>query len=392
MKPVLTIFIDGLKPESLPHMPFLNSLPHQRRLETILGYSITCHASMYTGVYPNKHKLWFLWQYSPATSPFRWLKKLPFLYPFNIIPAWLFLRKITLRYSKLTSYWKIPRILNLPLRYWPNIDVAEKKYWDEDGYVEGYPTIFEKLREHGVPYEIVGMVPGTIHTSRIIAEHAFDEIKPWTYLFVGDLDAISHHHGQDAPEVIEKLKELDAILERCYRDFEARVGDFDCFVFSDHGHARLNEKIDLYQVFREAGDNLNRYMHLMDANVARFWFRNEKERARVEKILSTLENGYVLSPEKMAHYHMDMPDTRYGELLYYLDLGSAFSRTIFGYGFRQQSIHGYVPDHPEVDGVFVSNRPIAGNGKVRLVDILPSLLSQFGLPIPGHVDGKSIWE
>jgi hypothetical protein len=292
----------------------------------------------------------------------------------------------------LTSYWKIPRILNLPIRYWPNINVSEKKYWDETGYVEGAPTIFEYLRENNIPYDIVGMVRGTIHTSEIIAEHTFDEIKPWTYLFVGDLDAISHHHGQDAPEVIEKMKEIDAILERCYRDFEKKVGDFDCFVFSDHGHVRLKEKVDLYKVFRESGDNLNKYMHLIDANFARFWFRNEDEKKRVIKILDTIQNGYIMSQEEMERYYVDMPDTRFGELLYYLDSGSAFARTVFGYGFRQQSIHGYVPETPGIDGIFVSNRPILGDEKVRLVDILPSMLTMFNLPIPDHIDGKNIWE
>ena len=72
---VLTVFIDGLKPESVEeYMPFLNTFG-KRRVETDLGYSVTCHATMYSGVYPNKHLRWFLWKYSPETSPFKWIRR-----------------------------------------------------------------------------------------------------------------------------------------------------------------------------------------------------------------------------------------------------------------------------------------------------------------------------
>lgn len=392
MKPVLSIFFDGLKPESLVHMPFLASLPYQRRLETILGYSVTCHASMYTGVYPDKHKLWFLWQHGPQTSPFRWLARLPLLNRLDMIPTWIVAHRLTARRSHLTAYWGIPRLYNLPMRYWPNIDVSEKRYWDEDNYLPGNPTIFELLRSHAIPYEVVGMERGVAETSKLVAEHTFGQIQPWTYLFIGDVDAMTHHFTQQAPEVIERLKVFDQTIERIYKEIQRKVGDVDVFVWSDHGHVALNEKIDLYALFRQAGDNLNRYMHMVDINFARFWFRSAEERRRVEKVLARIQNGFIMSPEDMQRWHVQMPDTRYGELIYYLDAGSAFSRTIFGFGLRQKSIHGYLPSHLGCDGIFSSNRPIADDvEKVRLVDILPSLLSMYNLPIPPHVDGRVIW-
>ena len=75
MKHLLTVFIDGLKPESLEHMPFVNSLSSKRRIRTELGYSSTCYASMFSGVHPNKHLRWFFWKYSPETSPCKWVRK-----------------------------------------------------------------------------------------------------------------------------------------------------------------------------------------------------------------------------------------------------------------------------------------------------------------------------
>lgn len=392
MKPVISVFFDGLKPESLRYMPFLNSIPHQRRLETILGYSITCHASMYTGVYPDRHKLWFLWQYSEQTSPFKWLKKIPLKFLGDNIPGWMIAHKIAARRTHLTAYWGIPRLFNLPLHYWPNIDVAEKKYWDEDGYIDGCPTIFERLRQHKVPYEVVGMVPNVVSTSRIVAEHQFTQIQPWIYLFIGDVDAITHHFTQCSPEVIAKLREYDAIVENACQKVKEIAGDYELMVWSDHGHVVLNEKLDIYDIFRKAGDNLNNYMHLIDINFARFWFNNDLQRIQVEKILSTIPNGHILDEAEMRHEHVFVGDNRFGDLIFYLDSGSAFSRTIFGFGLRQKSIHGYLPHHPGIDGIFLSTRKIdADIEKVRLVDIQPSLMDMIGLPVPSGLDGKVIW-
>ncbi len=83
-RPLLTIFIDGLHPDSLAQMPFLESLPHQRRIHTELGYSITCHATMYSGVRPDRHLLWFVWQRTEQGSPFKWLRPLRWLPAENI--------------------------------------------------------------------------------------------------------------------------------------------------------------------------------------------------------------------------------------------------------------------------------------------------------------------
>lgn len=390
MVPLLTVFIDGLRPESLPHMPFLSSLAHRRRMRTILGYSIACHASMYSGVYPNKHRMWFVWQRAPASSPFRWLDGRRWLQRVDCLPLRLLLHALTARREKRTSFWGLPRIANLPLCYWPCIDVSEKRYWDEPGYLDGYPTIFDLLRAGGVRYEAVGLAKGSPGVAGMLAQPVRPEAQPWTYLFLGELDALSHLHTAEGPEVLRWLRLADRAVERHCRALEAAAGKVDIVAFSDHGHVPVREKVNPYTIFRAAGDDLNRYMHLVDANFARFWFRDEGERERVAKVLAELEQGWALSAADMRRYHVDMPDDRFGELIFYLDQGSVFSRTTFGFARRQRSAHGYLPEHRESDGVLVSNLPLRP-GHVQLVDILPSLAARLGIPIPPHVDGRAVW-
>ena len=388
MKPVLTVFMDGLRPDSLNYMPFLNSFPVKKRLRTILGYSITCHASMYTGVYPNKHLLWFTWLYNPQTSPFKFVKPFKNLSVLNLLPFKIALVKLANLRANNTSYFGIPYIVSLPVKFWPYIDVAEKKLWNEPGYLQTYPTIFDILRKENLDFEIIGMDKSVRDESVIIDRYKFKEVKPWMYLFMGDVDHFSHQYGQHSQEGIKRLRALDKLLERKLREYEKIAGDFHFILFSDHGHIMVRNRIDPYEFFEKRGVKLQNFLHVVDANFIRFWFHEEKPTVveRIKTILGELP-GYILSEDLMVKYKVNMPDNRYGDLIFYLDAPNVFSRTMWGYSRRKISNHGYSPDLPESDGVFVSNFLVAERNYVELVDILPLHLKLLKLEIPSYIDG-----
>jgi hypothetical protein len=392
MKPVLTFFFDALKPESLKHMPFLNSFAHKRRIRTELGYSVTCHPSMYSGVHPDKHLQWFVWKYAPSTSPFGWARIFKYLGLVDNLGSRYFLHKYTRQFRpKNTSWFGIPLLVNLPLRYWPYFDVVEDRSWDEPGYLKEYPTIFDILRSCDVGFEVVGMVNGAGDEFAQIGQHQFKDICPWTYFFLGSVDSYSHHYGQGSPETIERMQRLDQLVESRYAEYSKRVKDFDLVVFSDHGHIDVERKVDIHAHFRANGHDLHQFLNLVEANYARFWFRTDKERAIVERILSSLEGGFILTDELLQRYHVTMPDNRYGDLVFYLDRPAIFSKTIWGFGWKQKSMHGYLPDYADSDGVFVSQRPLVDGTHIELTDILPTILSSLGQRVPEYVDGRALW-
>lgn len=400
MKPVLTVFIDGLKPESIEYMPFLDTFDTKRRIRTELGYSITCHTSMYTGVYPNKHLRWFIWKYSPDTSPFAWIKryKIDYLSKKNIYFKYMCYRITGFLNRDNTAYFGIPFLWDVPVDQWHHFDVIEKKFWNEPNFLENYPTIFEILNANNIQYEIVGMVHGRMdESSKIIEHHTFNGIKPWTYLFVGDVDPLSHGYGQDSTQMQERLKKIDDILEKKYRIFEKQFDDFRFMLFSDHGHIKVNDEIDLHSFFRSRGKSLNNYIHFIDANYARFWFKNEKEKKEVSKILSGMDDkGFILTEEHFKKYNINMPDNRYGDLIFYLDTPYVFDHGKLVVMGKQRnvpsvSMHGYLPDHSESDGVFISNRKIINKSHIRLEDITPTILEVFDIKKPEYMDGGVIW-
>lgn len=392
MRPVLTFFFDALKPSSLHHMPFLNSLPHQRRMRTELGYSVTCHPSMYSGVHPDKHLQWFVWKYDPETSPFGWARVFKYLGLLDNLPARYFLKKYTRLFREPnTSWFGVPLLVNLPLRYWPYFTVTEDRAWDEPAYLKEYPTAFDVLRGHNVKFEVIGMKKGAGDEFAQIARHTLGEIQPWTYFFFASLDSYSHKYGQHSPETVARMGELDRLARAQYDAYRRRVPDFDVFVFSDHGHTMIQKRVDIHGHFRRYSHNLHEFLNLIEANYARFWFRNDEEREIVEHILSTIEGGFVLTEEHYQRYHLEMPDNRFGDLIFYLDAPAVFSKTIWGFSRTQNSMHGYLPEYPDSDGVFLSNRRLTEASHVELVDILPTLLASLDLPVPDYVDGRVLW-
>jgi predicted AlkP superfamily pyrophosphatase or phosphodiesterase len=392
MKPVLTFFFDALKPESLEHMPFLNSFAVKRRMRSELGHSVTCHPSMYSGVHPDKHLQWFVWKYDPITSPFKWARIFKYLGFLDNLGSRYFLHKYTRQFrGKNTAWFGVPLLVNLPLRYWSYFNVVEDRAWNEPGYLSEYPTVFDILRGYKVGFEVSGMSKNGGDEFEQIGSHQFKEIQPWTYFFLGSIDSYSHHYGQDAPETIARLKRLDQLVESKYQAYSRLVSDFDVFVFSDHGHIRIEKLVDIHAVFRKHGYNLHQFINLIESNYARFWFRTDKERAIVERILSTIPEGFILTDKHYCTYHLEMPDNRYGDLVFYLDVPSLFSKTIWGFSRKQRSMHGYLPEHAGSDGVFLSRRPVVNGSHVELVDILPTILTSLNLPIPKYVDGKVLW-
>jgi len=390
---LLTAFIDGLKPESIKNMPFVSTLERKNRITSELGYSNPAHASMYSGVHPNKHLFWFIWQYSPNTSPFKIIKALKVdKLPHNLYSKYLCYKYAQLQDHRVTSFYGIPFIHWMPIEKWHYFDVSEKKFWTEQKYIDHYPTIFEELRQCKVDYETIGLVKHDAkNSSNIIDKYNGDIIKKWTYLFFGDIDPLSHKFGQTAPETQDRLRKIDSIIEKYYKKFESTIGEFRFMLFSDHGHIPVTNSIDINKVFREGGGVLSDYIYFIDSNFVRFWPKNESEKKRINSIMSSLDDiGFLMSDQDLVKYHVNMPDNRYGDIIYYLDVPNVFHRgTVKSI---DASAHGYLPEHPDSDGVLITNTKEVQSREVKLVDIFPSILDNFDLKIPDYVDGKSIWK
>ena len=389
--PVLAVFLDGLGADAIDRMPFLAGLASVRRLRTELGYSITCHASMYTGLRPDRHGLWFVWQRDERRSPFRWLRPLKSLDVVDNLALHVVATKVTRRFVRTTSWFGIPYPVHIPWRYLPQLDVAERRLWSEPGYLETSPTMFDRMRQVQVPFDIVGMAPRGELTG-LAAVEAWQPLgasPALTYLFAGEIDHASHAFGQRSPEVTALLGRVDRLIEHHFGALRSRSPNAELVVWSDHGHHDV-EGLDPLRLLRDRGIRIDRYLHVIDTNFIRLWIDSEHERRVMTERLNQLGIGRVLTEDELRYNRVLMPDDRYGNLIFYLELPHAFTRTIWGFGRRLASAHGYLPDHSASDGVFASSRAGARES-MHVVDIAPTVLEMLGVAPGLDLDGRSAW-
>ncbi|WP_185967955.1 alkaline phosphatase family protein [Thalassotalea sp. PS06] len=392
-KQLLLIFLDGLKPESLSEMPFLNSFRTKGRIKGEYGYSIACHGSMYSGVHTKDHGLWFVWFKNKFGGPFSIFNSFNNRFFSSFLIYKLLIHKLVSmtvgRFN--TSFFGIPRFVHVNNKMISMLDVIEKRNYDEPDYLTLVPSLFDYFRKNTVSYTVVGMDKSFKEESEILnrfSEHRKEDV---TYWFLGDVDHFSHKYTQESSEAKRKLRALDALLKNKYEELVSTVGSVDLIVWSDHGHITVKERVDLYSVFKQENLSLTRYDHVIDGTFARFWVKSKEEEQEILSVFNKHLAGLfeVLDEQKLKDHNLYQTDEKYGNLIIALLPGSIFTKTIWGWSKGNNSMHGYNPNYPECDGVIISNLNLDLDN-CRLVDITPTVLNYVGIKVPGFMDGKSL--
>lgn len=387
---VLLYFMDGVKYDMMKqHMPFLASL-ESKPLISEFGYSCACHATMYTSRYIEEHKTWFIWKRGDR-SPYRWLNCIPGLKHINFLPLKLVLGKLTRKFSANTSYSGVSSLVNLPLKYWPLFQPCDDVMWDDPEWKKDIPNLFTVLDGHGIKKRVVALHRGTRADDAFREEASVDyKNDDFVYYFIGYTDNMMHAHGEFGVPAQEYLTKVDGFIRQTYEKAKKERGDITLIAFSDHGHIDLREPyVDINDHFKAAKLNVNDYIHLIESNYARFWFRNDLEREEVTTVVEKMQSagmGFVLDQAYREKYHLNVNPKEHGELIFYLAAPSEFTKTIWGFGHSVRSGHGFEPTLPKHHGFFCSNKPLAQEREFAyLTDILPTAMAQTGISAEGYV-------
>lgn len=389
----LLFFMDGLRYDLMSKdMPFISSL-NTRPLESDFGYSCACHASMYTSRYIEDHNTWCVWK-KGDNSPYKFIDYIPGLKYLNFIPVKMVLSRVARLFSKNDSFSGIPMLVNLPLKYWSMFETCENKFWNDDEYMKGKNTLFKILKNSGFNYEIVGLnKKGDVFEAAPQISMSENDV---VYYFIGQVDGIMHSKGAVHEETHKYLKMVDNFVKREYEKALEVSKEVSVICWSDHGHIDVDKKIDINEYFRPHNKNVNKYIHLIESTFARFWFRNEREKEEVSTVLHEMEKlglGFIFTEETYKRWHMRFNSNEHGEMIFHLNAPNSFTNTIWGFGHRYVSMHGYYPELSEHKGIFASNKAIKDEVKlVTLVDILPTIIHDLGLEESSEFVGRNILE
>ena len=387
---VLLYFMDGVKYDMMKqYMPFLSSI-NSIPLQSDFGYSCACHATMYTSRYIEEHGTWFIWKRG-ENSPYKWINYVPGLKCINFLPLKLILGKITRKLSYNTSYSGVSCLVNLPLKYWSLFEPCDDVMWDDPNWKNEIPNLFSLMKLNNKRHHVVALHKRTQADDIFKEEKAVDyKNDEFVYYFIGYTDNMMHSYGENGKEAQEYLTKVDTFIKETYDKAKKYHDDVTVIAYSDHGHIDLNTPyIDINEYFKSEDLNVNNYIHLIESNYARFWFRNSKEKEQVDIVISKLIDegmGFVLDEKYREQYHLRVNPEEHGELIFYLQAPHEFTKTIWGFGHSVKSGHGFEPTLPKHYGIFCTNKKIKANRQFAyLTDVLPTVIKQLGMDCDGLI-------
>jgi predicted AlkP superfamily pyrophosphatase or phosphodiesterase len=358
--PPLQVFvlIDALGWKILEQYEFLSDiLPKRMPLRTVLGFSSGAIPSMLTGTMPAQHGHWNLYYYDPDGSPFRWMK------PFLFLPKRILRHRVTSKLLKelgrrvlglgpLFEVFVAPDLL-------PWFNWVEKKNIYARGGISGAPSIFDQLSDQGVRYKVYSYHHFKDSES---LRRAHDDIgsgaADFFFVYLSELDNVLHQGCEPCTLLEQRLQSYAGPLRTLFET--ARKGDpqMTFVIVSDHGMAPVRHRYDLVSEIERLPYSMPQdYLAVYDSTMARFWFFNDKARQEILTHLAGSVCGRILPDSELGELGILFPDRRFGESVFLLHPGWLFSKSDFnGKGWNPSGMHGYHPDDPHSDAVFLSNR------------------------------------
>ena len=355
----LFVFIDAFGWELLKRHPeFLaRELPHRSCLKSVLGYSSTCDPTILTGLMPQDHGHFSFFCHNPTESPFglcRWLRFLPK----SVTRRGRVRRMMSRLIKRLCGYTGYFQIYNMPFDRIQLFDYSEKRdIYEKGGINSGAPTIFDHLRENGVPFSLSDWRAGEeANLAALAREVDAGEIR-FAYLYLAAMDAVLHADGTSSPRVDAKIawydRELRALLERA----RGRYDEVRVFAFSDHGMTDIRETCDLMPRIEATSLRFGEdYAAVYDSTMARFWFLKEGAREKIEEALRGEPRGRILGPAELEEFQCRFPGDKYGQLFFLLEPGVLLCPSFMG-ETPLAGMHGYTPEDKDTDAMFASSVP-----------------------------------
>jgi hypothetical protein len=352
------VLVDALGWEILRGRPFLDDLLVERRwLTTILGYSSGAIPTLLSGMTPSEHGHWNLIYRDPERSPFRWTRPLARL-PRPLVENRVSRRALKMVARRVSGYRGYFSLYDYPVAHLAEFDLTEKRDIYQPGGLDR-PSIFDDMRQAGVPYECYTYHAHTdAQILDLAPERAARSEARVLFLYLSGLDHHLHFHVHEPDSVTATLAWYEAGLRRVWEAATRARADVRLFVFSDHGMTPIRWTYDLRRDVQALGLRVQTdYLPAYDSTMARFWVWNERARHALTGLLTDHPCGRLLGPAELQRLGVWFEDGRYYHLLFLMKPGMLLSPSDMG-TVRFAGMHGYHPSEPTADAVLLATAPV----------------------------------
>jgi len=379
--------------------PFIHRLAEEGlklQLRPILGYSDVIRATIFTGLYPDRHGYWMSYFYSPETSPFKFLRFLGFV---DYIPSDLIRRgfkyllssTIVKAVGKLKGYSNL-HLHNMPFRIICRFDMALRRPMKDPGAFSGCPTIFDVLREHGIKFTYLDS--SKLKRKLLNEIRRLDEDVRFVFVYLHYLDESAHWFGLESLKFNRSLRAVDNLVYEIVSMLKRKFSeDLTTVVFSDHGMTEEKSRVRLDWLTNRK-DFGRDFVLCLDATMIRIWYKQVDRRAELRRLILEAGSCRLLTEIEKKELGIEFKDRRYGDDIFLFDEGHIIFPNFYSY-IRPKAMHAYDPAHPSQHGIFIFNdrkqSVTASRRIIDLVDVAPSLLALLDLPIPTTCQGRLLW-
>jgi arylsulfatase A-like enzyme len=306
------------------------------------------------------------------------------------------------------------------------------RYADDPSWLQAEP-LWSLLARAGIPsasYHWVGSEGawrdgfGPRHwerfDARVPAQRKIDRILAWLDLtdpadrprfvtsWLRGADATGHRLGPGTDESAQAMREQEAALTKLVAGLEARglLASTTLLLVSDHGMARVERSVDLEQALARAGVRANVIGGGGFATVrlgrGAGQRRPEQRQASVERAVDVARAlGLEAFARGQTPPEWPTANPRFGDVVVVAPVGTAIvdgSRALAApaaaLGLGLEGTHGHRPEAPEMAGIlFALGRGVAPGarpGRVRALDVAPTVLALLGQPQPAALTGTPI--
>lgn len=378
---VILLSLDGTRPVDVAELPVFRRVAEEGAVADALepvfpSNTFPNHVTLVTGVEPDRHGI--------VNNVFRDEQR--GVYRYDDDPSWL----------EVEPLWSLLARAGIP---------SASYHWVGS---EG-PWRGERGALHWERFD--ARVPALRKVTRILEWldlEASAERPRFITAWLSGADSTGHRHGPGTQESVAALREQDAALAELLAGIEARGlrASTTLLIVSDHGMARVERSIDLEAALRDAGVRANvigggGFATIRLGRGAGQRTPAERRAAVGRAVAVARARGLAAWPRGESPDGRPTSNPRYGDFVAMAPVGTAIvdgSRALaapaaaLGLGLR--GAHGHAPDAPEMAGIFYAfGRGVEAGfrpGRVRALDVAPTVLELLGEPRPAHMTGRSI--
>lgn len=388
----LLLQLDACRPDYISEIntPFLCNMNQGRISGSLIPtFGFEPDAAYIAGFYPDENDGGAQFWYDSTGSPFSFLGK--WTRVLNLLPN--LPKRVFRRLIKRIARWRClsPSLstARIPFHLLRYFGFPMRCRMDEPNFVRS-DSVFDLLRKAGRKCMYHGTPDYKVDLDSIITRAEKDLFPPFVFAFfhIGDLDRAGHKYGPDSMEISEALKRIDKGIERIVKVANERFEEVHVVIMGDHGMMEVGQHLDIWSELKKLPVKLEKdYLVFLDSTMVRFWFFSDKAESVIVDMLDNMEFGHIISQEEKDKYHLNYSHNKFGDIIFLADPGVLIFPNFYQNKKPVKGMHGYAPETPEQQSVFLIHSPQITIPKVieRPVDmriIFPTVLDLLDLPIP----------